>query len=521
MMLHARLSALLLLALACLLLGPAPALASDQARSLVLVRGGDSLTLDPARATDTESTLVVGQICEGLVRMKDGGLQVEPLLAESWTVSPDGREWTFHIRKGVKFHDGSPMNAQAAAISIMRQIDPAHPYHAPGMITAKALFEHVAGAEALDDHTLRIRLTRPSASLLYSLALSQAPIVSPKALASWGPDIASHPVGTGPFVFVEWRKGESITLARNPDYWGGPPRLERVVLRNMPSAGARFMEFQTRRADAMTGIPPSDLPLLEKMPGVQLMRVAGLNIAYLAFNTQRGLFRKVGVRRAVHAALDREALTRLVYGSAGVPASCMLPPALVDTGYAPAEPNTRGDQALARKLLAQEGLSKGFEATLQVMDIPRPYLPEPRRMAQAISQALAGVGIRVRIVTVSWADYVSVAARGDHDLCLAGWTFDAPNPHEFLRYKLGADSRGNFSRWRNEPFMALLNRAEASRDEGERILLFRQALALVAAEAPGVPLAHARDTVALREGLKGVVLQPTGATIRFAKAYWE
>ena len=521
-----RLSALPALCLGLLLaasaaLAPGPALASDPRATLTLVRGGDSITLDPARASDSESTLVVGQVCEGLVRMKDNSLKVEPALAESWTVSPDGLAWTFRLRKGVAFHDGSPMNAQAAATSIMRQVDPAHPFHAPGMFTAKSLFEHVAGCDALDETTLRIRLQRPSASLLYSLTASQAPIISPLALATWGAEVASHPVGTGPFKFVEWRRGDSITLVRNPGYWGGAPRLERLVIRTVPDAGARFLEFQTRRADAMTGIPPSDLPLLEKMPGVQLLRVAGLNIAYLGLNTRRGPLRRSAVRRAVLLALDREALTRLVFGATASPAASMIPPALMDTGFVADEGRAKGDQALARRLLAQEGLGRGFEAVLQVMDIPRPYLPEPRRMAQAIRQALAGVGIRVRIVTVPWADYVPRAGKGEHDLVLTGWTFDAPNPHELLRYKLGWDSSGNFSLWHDERFQTLVNQAEASRDEGERSGLFRQILRLIATEAPAVPLAHVRDTLALREDIQGVTLQPTGAAIRFAKAHRE
>ncbi len=520
-----RLTTMLALLLSLLLAGEqlavGPAQAADARSTLTLVRGGDSITLDPARANDSESTLVLDQICEGLVRMKDGSFQVEPALAESWTISPDGLAWTFRIRRGVSFHDGSPMNAQAAATSIMRQVDPAHPFHAPGMYTAKSLFEHVAGCDALDETTLRIRLNRPSASLLYSLAASQAPILSPQALARWGADIRSHPVGTGPFMFVEWRRGESITLVRNPDYWAGPPRLERLVVRTIPDAGARFLEFQTRRADALTGIPPSDLTLLEKMPGVQLLRVAGLNIAYLGINTQRGPFRRAGVRRAVLLALDREALTRLVYGSSAFPAAALLPPALLDTGFVADPVRPKGDLAQARKLLAQEGLAGGMDAVLQVMDIPRPFLPEPRRMALAIRQALAGVGIRVRIVTVPWADYLPQVAKGEHDLCLSGWTFDSPNPHEFLRYKLGWDSGGNVSLWRDERFQALVNRAEASRDETERSGIFRQALRLIVAETPAVPLAHVRDTLALRGGIKGVILQPTGATIRFAKAFRE
>ena len=214
-------------------------------------------------------------------------------------------------------------------------------------------------------------------------------------------------------------------------------------------------------------------------------------------------------------------MTRLVFGSAGLAASSVLPPALLSTGHPLETAHQRGDAAQARRLLAREGLARGLELVMLVMDIARPYLPEPRRMAQAIGQALAGVGIRARIVTVPWAEYVAVAARGEYDLCLAGWTFDTPNPHEFLRYKLGWDSRGNFSHWENEAFQTLLNRAEASRDQGERDALFRQALDLVAAEVPAVPLAHARDTLALRQGLHGVVLQPLGAAIRFAKGRWE
>ena len=524
-MADARRTAALLLAVLLLVLllarPAAQALAAEHDNSLTLVRGGDSLTLDPARATDSESTLVAGQVCEGLVRLKDGGIQVEPALAESWTVSPNGREWTFRIRPGVRFHDGSPMNAQAAALAIMRQVDPASPYRAAGMFTAQSLFEHVAGAEALDDSTLRVRLKQPSASFLYSLAAPMAAILSPLALARWGADIGSHPVGTGPFIFAEWRRGESITLVRNPDYWGGAPRLERLVVRTTPDAGARFLEFQTRHADALTGIPPSDLPLLEKMDGVQVLRAAGLNITYLAINTRHGHMRKVGVRRAVLLALDREALTRLVFGFAGLAAASVLPPALLSTGHPHEPPHQRGDAAQARRLLARAGLAGGFEVVLLVMDIPRPYLPEPLRMAQAIRQALAGVGIRARIVTVPWAEYVAVAAKGEYDLCLSGWTFDSPNPHEFLRYKLGWDTRGNFSHWENAAFQGLVNRAEASRDQGERSALLRQALHLVEAEAPAVPLAHVRDTVALSQGLRGVVLQPSGAAIRFAKGYWE
>ena len=152
----------------------------DPGRStLTLARGGDSLVLDPARAYDTDSTLATAHIYEGLVRLKDGSAQIEPALAESWTVSPDGLAWTFRLRQGVLFHDGTVLVAQAVVASFMRQIDPKHPNHAPGMYQARSLFARVAAVEALDDATVRIRLTRPTAALLAALASPCAAIISP------------------------------------------------------------------------------------------------------------------------------------------------------------------------------------------------------------------------------------------------------------------------------------------------------------------------------------------------------
>lgn len=514
----------LLLALA-LVLAAGPALAQVQASpaTLVLARGGDSITLDPARSNDSESVLATGQIFEGLVRIKDDSLLVEPCLAESWQVADGGLTWTFRIRRGVVFHDGTPLTAQAAATTILRQIDPGHPFHVAGMYTAKSLFEHVVGAEALDESTLRVRVARPSVSLLASLAAPQAVIVSPQALAKWGPEVGQHPVGTGPFQFLEWRRGESVTLARNPNYWGGAPQLERLVLRNVPDAAARLQELQARRVDLITGLPPSLLALADKTPGARLLQVPGLNIAYIGINTQRGPFRKAGVRRAVALALDRESVVRLVYGSLGQPAAAMLPPAVLrHEGLPEAKPH-KADPAQARRLLAQEGHPNGLDAVLQIMDIPRPYAPEPQRIGQAVKKSLAAAGIRVRVVTVPWGSYLARAGRGEHDLCLSGWNYDAPNAHEFLRYKLGWESvaegkSGNVSLWRDSRFQALETSFGASPPGRERQDLLRRLLALVEAEVPAIPLAHVRDAVALRDTVQGVTLSPAGAFLRFAKA---
>jgi len=513
-----------LLCLILLALAVPPARAQGQEVPLPLVRGGDSLWLDPARAFDTESTLASAQIFEGLVRLQDGSVRVEPCLAESWTVSADGLAWTFHLRRGVLFHDGTELTAQAVATSILRQIDPRHPHHTPGMYQAKALFGNVAAVEALDAYTVRFRLTRPVASLLTSLAAPCAAIVSPAALVRRGVDLAHSPVGTGPFLFVENRRG-SLTLARNPSYWGPKALVDRLVLRTVPDAAERFRLMQTGRADVMTGIPPSDLPLLEKTPGVRVLRTAGLNVAYLAMNTQRGPFRRAEARRAVQLALDKVSIVRLSYGILAEPARTLTPLILLEAAPQLGEllPPLRPDPAAARRMLAQEGLLSGPPLTLLVMDVPRSYMPEPQRVAQAVRQSLEAVGLKVAVRKVPWAGYLSQAAKGEHDLCLLGWVADAADPHEMLRNLLGWDELrqglgSNVTFWKSERYQALVERAELTLNPAERAGLYVQALRLVRDEAPLVPLAHVQEFVALRQNVSGVVQQPTGAVLRFHRA---
>jgi len=490
----------------------------------VLLRTADSVSLDPARAFDSESTLAVQQMYEGLVRLKFNKTQIEPALAESWSVSPDMLTWTFRIRKGVFFHDGSPLTAKDAAMSITRQINSADPYHTPGMYTAQMLFENISGAEALDASTLRVQLRRPTSSLLSSLASPQACVVSSKALARWGATLGEHPVGTGPFQFVEWTKGGALVLARNNAYWGTKARMERVVLRVVPDAGTRFREFQAGRADALLNVTPSDLPLVEKVPGANVLRAPGLNIAYLGINTQRGPLRKAAVRRAVSLAINRVLLVNLVYGPSAEPALSPLPPVLLDVRHQFPPQTLRGDVRMAREILAKEGLKNGFDATLLVMDTPRPYLPEPQRMAQAIRQSLSAVGIRIRIRTVPWADYLAQIGLGEHEFCLSGWSYGDLNPHEFLRHKLGwgdlAKGVGsNVSLWHDKEFVDLVTKAEATASVAERTRLYQKMLGLVAREAPLVPLAHMMTIMAVQSGVHGLVLQPTGAELRLSRVY--
>ncbi|MCP3923736.1 MAG: ABC transporter substrate-binding protein, partial [Desulfobacterales bacterium] len=197
--------------------------------TLIWGRGADSVTLGPLISTDGESDKIILNIFEGLVRFKEGTTEIEPALATSWKTGKGNTEWIFYLRKGVLFHDGTPFNANAVVFSLLRQIDPNHPYYRKDLGYAKLAFKYVKSVEALNAYTVKIILKKPFAPFINNLAMHiAASIISPTALKKWGKKFALHPVGTGPFIFKEWIPNKLITLVKNPHYWDGPVYLDSV-----------------------------------------------------------------------------------------------------------------------------------------------------------------------------------------------------------------------------------------------------------------------------------------------------
>lgn len=503
------------LALLLLLLGTAvPALAQDAPpdNTLVLGRAADAIYLDPAMFLDNESAMVIENIFDGLVRYADDSTRVEPALAESWSVSEDGLEWTFALREGVRFHDGAPFDAHAAAFSLRRKTDPDHPAFREEFQGMDKSLEVVEEVRALDDQTLRIRLSRPYAPLLNALATHSSYMVSPDAVQRLGKDFAEHPVGTGPFRFVSWKKGRQVALERNPDYWGGAPHLHRVVFRVIADPDLRFLALKTGTIHVMDGPTPEQVPELRKRADLELHTSASLNVGYLAMNTQRPPFDRPEVRRAVVHAVNRQALIRLIYRDLALPAKNPLPPAM--WGYNDAVEAYAYDSDRSRRLLEQAGLDGPVECTLWVMPVSRPYMPSPEQTAMVLKDSLAAVGIRARLVTKPWADYLAGVYAGEHDLCLLGW-IGTGDPSNFLDNLLHGRSAepphaSNVALYRNPEVDALLDQAVREPDMGARTLLYERVQELVHADAPWLPLAHALSVMATRTGVQGVVQHPTG-----------
>jgi peptide/nickel transport system substrate-binding protein len=510
--------AVLLFAACFLALAAMPAEAAKP-RTLVFGRSADATFLDPAKFLDNESAMVIENIFDGLVRYADDSTRIEPALAESWSVSPDGLAYTFKLRRGVSFHDGTPFNAEAAQFSLARKTDPAHPFHRRQFSKMDTTLASVLRVQAVGDYTLRITLKEPQPGLLDALARHSCYIVSPAAVRRYGDGFDHHPVGTGPFVFESWLPGDRIILSANRSYFAGAPKIDTLVFKVVPDARVRLLELKAGSIQAMDSPGPELLAELRRNPALVLDARPGMNVGYLAMNTGRPPLDNPLVRRAIAHAVNRKTLLSLGYKGMAVQARTLVPPGM--RGASAKARDYAFDPAQARKLLRQAGLPDGFETTLWAMPVTRPYMPEPSLIARLIQENLAAVGIRAHIVTHDWAKHLAGAYNGEHDLCLLGWV-STGDAGDILGHLLDSDSAvkphaSNVSFFRNKEVHELLARAAAERDPVRRDGLFERVQAVAQEQMPVLPLAHAQQVLARRQGVTGIVNHQTGV-VRFARA---
>jgi len=329
--------------------------------TLVFARGADSQKLDPADVDDGESIKVLANVCEGLVRFKTGTAEIEPCLATSWTISPDGQTYTFKLRQNVRFHDGTPLDAATAAFSFLRQMDESHPAHLKQAAFAywSAMYSMVDSIKALDADTLEFHLREPHAPFLADLAIFPAYLISPNFIDQ------QHPVGTGPFRFVQWAPNEKIELEANTNYWDDAPKIQKLIFTVVPDSATRLIQLQTGQIQAMDGIDPNDLPVIEQDKSLRLVTAQGLNVAYLSFNCEKPPLTDRNLRRFIAASINKADLINAVYRGAATAAKTPLPPFLA--GYNDDIPVNSSPPDSVAPLLSP--------LRLEVMTNPRPYLP--------------------------------------------------------------------------------------------------------------------------------------------------
>jgi peptide/nickel transport system substrate-binding protein len=502
--------------------GEAGPRARSDDRTLIIGKPGDVIALDPAVVTDNESVEVIEQLFERLVRYRPGTREIEPALATHWEVFEHQTLWIFHLRDGVRFHDGTPVDAAAVVFSFERQRNPFHPFHEPASAYWRDQYGYIEKIEAVDRLTVRIKIERPFAPFLSSLAMFPASIVSPAAVERWGSDFGRHPVGSGPFRFQSWVPEDRVILERFPGYWGQKPRLDRVVFRAIADARQRLVAVEGGTIDVAYAVLPEELQYVALHPDLRIHVADAENVAYVAMNNAKPPWNDLRVRRAVNHAVNKEPIVKLVYQGLAVPAVGPLPP--TTWSYRGDVTRYPYDPLAARALLAQAAAEGRFDAkqryTLYAPRTPRAYVPDPEQMARVVQRNLADVGIQVDLVVQDFGPHQAAVHAGLHDLALHGWTSDNGDPDNILHVLLDRDDvpqgpEHNIAFYRNAEVHGLLRYAEESLDKQERTGFYRRVQAIIADEAPWVPLAHSQSAVVARRDVQDLSVQPTGSV-----PYW-
>ena len=471
-------------------------------KTLIFGRGGDSITLDPSLIYDGESAKVCDMIYDTLVQYREDTTDIEPALANTWDNSADGLTWTFYLREGVTFHDGSPFNAHVAVYSLNR----------PNAQLSDFFNSTINHIIALDDFTLEVQLNTPYAPFLSLIASTQNSIVSQTAVMHYGMDFEYNPVGTGPFKFVRWDRNDQIVLQAYDSHWAGKPAIDKLIFRSIPDNSIRFMELQAGHLHAMEFPNTDDLVLVQSDPVLELEMQPSLNVGYLAMNMEKPPYDNLKVRLAINHAFNKVDIIEKLYQGTGIPAKNPIPPSL--WSYDDSIDAYPYDPEYAKQLLTEAGYPNGFETTLWALPIPRPYIPNGQALAEILQSQLSDIGIEATIVTYDWNTYIAKTQNGEHDMAMLGWSASA-DPDNFFYYLLSKTTAQkpdalNIAFYRSDEMQDVLDMARTSTDRAERIELYQKAQAIFHRDVPWVPLAHAQRLLVINKNVQNLKLSPSG-----------
>lgn len=465
--------------------------------------------LDPAKCNNIRCRRVMWPIYEPLMNLAKDSHALLPGLAESWDASADGLSYTFHLRKGVTFHDGAPFNATAVKINLERNFLQGSPFYTsdPPNVREKLLAGLLREVTVQDEHTLTVTLKHRRVNFLYLI-----PMVSPDALAKQGKKFGEHPVGTGPFKFVRWTKDE-IRLGANQNYWGGRPRLDGLSFSMIADADKMMKEFLAGRIDFVPEVEPVYVEQIIANPNTKLVRVPALSIRYLGLYTDRKPFDDLRVRQAVTKTIDVERAVLFTSRGMAIPAYGPIPPGA--QAYDPDLKKPRYDPEGAKRLLREAGYTTGLRISL-VFNAGWGFFSE---LAQAIRADLGKVGVEVDLAPVNgWQDLVANIRQGKGDCFIYDWFTVLTDPEVYLGSLFQTKSPDNRTRYSNPKVDALLEDARASMDPVARLESYRKAQRIIVNDAPVVPLFHDVRVSAYSSRISGLELNAHSEPIdRFAR----
>jgi len=516
------------LAFAAALLAATMMSGAAAAKTFVYCSEGSPEGFDPGLYTaGTTFDAAAHTVYNRLLEFKPGTTEVIPGLAEDYQISEDGLEYTFKLRPGVKFHTTEyftptrDLNADDVVYSFERQWKSDNPWN---KYVAGANWEYfnsmglpdlLESVEKVDDMTVRIKLKRPEAPFLASLAMPFASIMSKEYLDKLEADgqmnlLNQQPIGTGPFQFVAYQQDAVIRYKANENYYNGKPKIDDLVFAITPDASVRYQKLKAGECHLMPFPNSADVEDMKADPNLKVMEQEGLNVAYLAYNTKVAPFDNVKVRKALNHAINKEAIVEAVFQGQATPAKNPIPPTM--WSYNDAIEDDVYDLDLAKKMLEEAGVSN-LSMKIWAMPVSRPYMLNARRAAEIIQSDFQKIGVDVEIVSYEWAEYLERSKAEDRDgAVMLGWTGDNGDPDNFLHTLLGCEAVGgnNRAQWCNEEFNNIVMKAKETSDADERARLYEEAQVVFKREAPWATIDHSLSVVPMRKNVEGFVQSPLG-----------
>ena len=523
-----RLSILALLFVCAIALTNCSPRSGNNAGGSVLVYGasGQPANLEPGNVTDGNSLIVQQQIYNRLIQFKEGSTDLEPALATDWNVSKDGKTWTFKLRQGVKFQDGTDFNADAVKFNVDRWWDKQNPNGFRNAGKTYEIWSQIFGGykgepdslvqemKVVDPSTVQFVLKQPFAAFPNAIASSFFGIASPAAIqkagASYGTP-AGGAVGTGAFVFKEWRSGDRIVLAKNPTYWKPDfPKSNQLVMRFVGDSGARLAQVRAGQIDFTVELAPDQKPEIQQDPNLSEVSRPSFNVGYLALNPSYKPLSDVRVRQAIAHAINKRAIVKAFWQGSAVTTPHFLPPAL-DWANSPTLKDYDYNPQRAKELLKQAGFPNGFDLDLWYMPIARGYYPTPKPIAEAFAADLKAVGIRANLKTKDWAAYIADRRKPPgYQSFMLGWTGDYGDPDSFYYPHFGPGGTDDIGNWRNDRVFQLLNQARTTSDQKVRAKLYAEVDEIVHREAVRLSIVHSDPVLVQRKSVSGWVPSPLG-----------
>ncbi|GKU85078.1 glutathione ABC transporter substrate-binding protein [Niallia sp. NCCP-28] len=467
--------------------------------TLVVARQSDAESLDP-QFTSSISTvsIVYHHVYENLVQYNEDR-EIEPMLAKSWE-QLDDLIWEFKLRDDVKFHDGTPFNAEAVKKTIDRSQD-------PQVASPRAImFSSIKEVEVVDEYTVRFHLKEPFAPLLSNLASHEGAIQSPKALDEMGKDIGQHPVGTGPYKFVSWTPGSEIVVEKNKNYWGEPGKPDKIVWKITPEDSTRIAMLETGEAQVAEPIPFSEVKRIESSSNMNLYRSDSMGTEWIGFNTKAKPLNDVRVRQAISYAVERSTLIDGVFNGIGKPAKSTLGEKVI--GYSDDLPSYDYDIDKAKKLLKEAGYPDGFKLTISTTD-----LRERQNLAEVLQSQLKGIGIDLKINVMEAGTFYEAAAKGDIEMFISAWrnaTGDGDYNQYNLFYSASKGATGNYFFYDNKKVDALIEEGRAVTDSKKRDEIYKELQQIELKDALYIPVRTLENVAATGENVGGVEITPAG-----------